>query len=59
MSRGQGAFYGVVLPRGRSRNCLRVRMGEQGRGVMAAATCGHGRCELPAILTATPKIGSG
>ena len=25
----------------------------------AAATCSHGRCELPAILRPTPKIASG
>ena len=29
------------------------------RNRAAAATCGRGRCELPAIVRATPKIASG
>ena len=29
-----GTFSGVVLPKGRSRNCLRVRMRERGWGVV-------------------------
>ena len=29
------------------------------RNRTAAATCGRGRCELPAILKLTPKIASG
>ena len=37
-----GTFKGVVLPRGRSRNCLRVRMRGRGWGVMWG--CGGGFC---------------
>ena len=29
------------------------------RNRAAAATCGHGRCDFPAILRFTPKIASG
>ena len=38
---------------------LSVPWSLQPRNRAAAATCGHGRCELPAILRAMPKIASG
>ena len=43
----------------RSQNCLSVPWSLRPQNGTAAATCGRGRCERPAILRLTPKIASG